>query len=269
MVRRTGGPAHGFTLIELAVAMFIGVLLLGSLLVPLSKQIETRKVADTQRTIDQAIEALLGFAATNGRLPCPASATSNGFESPVGGGTCTNPFNGFLPAATLGLGPTDNQGYLLDSWGGTQNRIRYAVATTTGTGAGTCPAGTFVYTTSGAMRNCWTLISGGSLAPNLLVCSTATGTTASACGSSLVTLTNTAPAIVYSLGNNMATAAPTAGISLDEAQNPNPNSANNDRVFVWHNPTGTSAVNGEFDDLMQWLSPSLLNSKMLTAGQLP
>jgi hypothetical protein len=41
----------------------------------------------------------------NDRLPCPAAA-ANGVESPPGGGACTNPHNGFLPAATLGLGGT-------------------------------------------------------------------------------------------------------------------------------------------------------------------
>ena len=86
-----GRDAHGFTLIEMAVAMFIIALLLGSILVPLQTQIESRNFESTQRMLDQAREAIIGFAAANGRLPCPASATSNGAEhffSP--GGTAVN-----------------------------------------------------------------------------------------------------------------------------------------------------------------------------------
>ena len=40
----TPGGARGFTLIELAVALFIIVLVLGSLLVPLATQVEQRQV---------------------------------------------------------------------------------------------------------------------------------------------------------------------------------------------------------------------------------
>ena len=35
---------------------------------------------------------------------------------------------GFLPAVTLGFSPVDSNGYAVDSWGSTQNRIRYAVS---------------------------------------------------------------------------------------------------------------------------------------------
>ena len=61
---------RGFTLIEMAVAMFIIALLLGSILVPLQTQIESRNFENTQRILDQAREALIGFAAANGRFPC-------------------------------------------------------------------------------------------------------------------------------------------------------------------------------------------------------
>jgi hypothetical protein len=54
-----------------------------------SQQVEKERA--TQKLLVEARDALLGFAATFGRLPCPASATSNGIESPVGGGVCTNP----------------------------------------------------------------------------------------------------------------------------------------------------------------------------------
>src|SRR5688500_10078736 len=114
-----------FTLVEMAVVLAIIGLLLGSLMYTLSAQTEQRARGETQRTLEQAREAILGYAVANGRLPCPASAASMGVESPAGGGDCTNYYDGFLPAVTLGFQPVDSQGFALDAW---NNRIRYAVA---------------------------------------------------------------------------------------------------------------------------------------------
>ena len=118
-------PPRGFTLIELAVVIAIVGLLLGSLMVPLATRVQARQIGETHRILRDAREALYGFAIANGRLPCPASSMSSGLESPVGGGVCTNPHDGFLPAATLGIMPTDAEGFAIDSWG---NRICYAVS---------------------------------------------------------------------------------------------------------------------------------------------
>ena len=65
------GPQQGFSVIELAVAVLILTLLLGSILVPLATQVEQRKVSDTRKALDEIREALIGFAIINGRLPCP------------------------------------------------------------------------------------------------------------------------------------------------------------------------------------------------------
>ena len=97
--------------------MVILGLLLSSALYTLSAQTEQRAREQTQRRLEQAREALLGFAVANGRLPCPASGASTGVEadSPVGSGACTNPYNGFLPGITLGYQPVDEQGFALDA----------------------------------------------------------------------------------------------------------------------------------------------------------
>lgn len=114
--------AQGFSLLEMAVVMVVIGLLLGGLLMPLATQrdISTRKA--TQSQLDDALQALIGFAIINGRLPCPATATSNG-ESPA---TCTgNAQHGFVPTLTLGLtGPVDAQNRFLDSW---HQPIRYSL----------------------------------------------------------------------------------------------------------------------------------------------
>jgi len=99
----------GFSLIELAVVMFIVVLLLGSLLVPLTTQVEQRKVTETQKALEQIREALLGFAVLYGRLPCPdtdTDPTAAGYGEEES--SCAAPTaEGYLPWKTLGVPPLD------------------------------------------------------------------------------------------------------------------------------------------------------------------
>src|SRR5579859_4285489 len=239
--------SKGFSLIELAIGIFVIALLLGGLLVPLSTQVQQRQISDTQKYLEDIKDALLGFAVTNGRLPCPASAASAGVASPLVGGACTNNWNGFVPAVTLGLAVVDNQGFAVDPWG---NRIHYAVTNANGN----------AFTTVNGMS----ITTLASLAPDLLVCSTATGISSSSCAPGTA-LTSGVPAVIYSTGKNGAY----GGTGLDEAANPNPNSANNDKVFVSHVPASSSAPNGEFDDIVTWLSPNVLYNRMIAAGRLP
>ena len=246
-VRQIPGHVSGFTLIEVAISVFVITLLLGGILVPLSAQVEQRRTSETQKYLDEIKEALSVFAVSNNRLPCPATAASAGVESPAGGGACTNNYNGFVPAVTLGLTVVDNQGFAVDPWG---NRIRYAVTN----------ANTNAFTTANVMST--TGLS--SLTPNLLICSTAS-TSTSRCSVAGSALSTGVPAIIYSTGKNGAS----GGTGLDEAANPNANSANNDRVFVSHVPAPSSAANGEFDDVVTWLSPNVLYNRMVAAGRLP
>jgi prepilin-type N-terminal cleavage/methylation domain-containing protein len=240
---------QGFTLIEMAVVVTIIALLLGSLLVPLVTQVEERRIADTRKILDDAREALIGFAIANGRLPCPASAVSNGTESPAGG-ACTNNYNGFLPAATLGISPTDGQGYAVDPWG---NRIRYAVTN----------ANANAFTTSNGISNQFLT---GPPGPDLQVCSTGVGIAGAPPNCAAGTaLTTSAPAVIYSIGPNGVS----GGTSADESQNPNPNSADNDRAFVSRPPGRAGATGGEYDDVVVWLSPNILYSRLVAAGRLP
>ena len=66
---------RGFTLIELAIVMFIVALMLGGMLLPLSAQQDVRARSETTRMMNEAREALIGFAMINDRFPCPASPT--------------------------------------------------------------------------------------------------------------------------------------------------------------------------------------------------
>lgn len=262
--------AMGFTLVEMAIVLLIVGLLLGGGLTVLSAQIEQQRFKDTERLLGEAREAVIGFALANGRLPCPASATSAGRESFCTNGAgacgaaivpppaaipahgrCTNFYNGFLPASTLGFSPVDPAGYAIDAWGLTQNRIRYAVATNGTNWSFTAPDG---------MRTA-TMVT---LAPDLSVCASATGIAGTNCGAA-VSLTATAVAVIHSVGENAAT----GGTGTDETANPNPNSADNNQVFISHTRAAAAAPNGAFDDIVVWLPSGILFNRMVQAGRLP
>jgi prepilin-type N-terminal cleavage/methylation domain-containing protein len=228
--RRDGG----FTLTELAVVVAIIGLLLASAMYTLSAQTEQRNFEETRR-------------------PCPAISTSSGDEAPLGGGTCTapGPYGGWLPARSIGYQAVDTGGFAIDAWG---NRIRYAVSANALTGClGSLPH----FTSAANLRT-----NGLTCQPNdLVVCRTATGITATTCGTALaVTNQNTVVAIVYSTGKNGAQGS--AGV--DEAAN-----LNGDRVFVWHTPTPVGAANGEFDDQMAWIAVGELYGRLVAASVLP
>ena len=255
----------------MAVAMFIIALLLGSILVPLQTQIESRNFENTQRILDQAREALMGYAAAYGYFPCPASTTSNGLEAAgtnhaiaavntcpaaVWGGTT---YIGFLPAATIGFAPTDANGYAVDAWGLTQNRIRYAVV-----GNVTVNGIAQPFTRVNGIRNAG--MSSIAAATTLLyVCNSGTGVVAGTNCGTAVALTSNAPVVIWSVGPNAAT---TGGTSVDELQNPNPTAgASADRIFVSRVKGAVAA--SAFDDIVTWIGPAMIFNRLIAAGQLP
>lgn len=219
----------GFSLIELGVVMFIIVLLLGSVLVPLQTQVEQRQISNTEKTLDEIREALLGFAIANGYLPCPDTDNDGAENVNTGSGQCasfsSNIAHGNLPWSTLGMGEND-------TWG---QRHRYAVREQY---ARRPPSTIFTLTTT---------------APNLRVCTTASCTS---------TLTSTAVAVILSHGKNSTTA--TGSGSADEQEN-----SDADRDFVSRTITGTGAAAGEFDDVVVWLPIYVLYNRLVSAGKLP
>lgn len=256
-------PVRGFTLTEMAVVLVIMALLIGGMILPLSAQDEVRRINETQATLKNSIEALMGFSAANGRLPCPATASSNGIEAPSGGGTCTllsasdvTPV-GYLPGATLGLAPLDSTGRVLDAWG---NPIRYAVST----------ADSSALTTADAVKS---LGIENLSSTQLIVCPSASGglqnpgTSTANCPSGITAYASNALAVVYSLGKN----AGSGGTGTDELNNPNPNMPSStlpaDRVFISHTPASSGSASGEFDDIVVWLSPNVFFFHMNSASR--
>jgi len=253
--------ARGFTLTELAVVFLIISLLLGTALYTLSAQTEQRNFEETRRRLEAARELVLAFAIVNGRLPCPAitlTGAQAGLEAISGGGSCfaPGPYGGWLPARTIGFQILSPQGSALDAW---NNPIRYAVSSHAL--SPTCAAG--IIPTPPHFTNATNLRTNGiTCKPNdLVVCQSAAGITATACGTAVpLTNQNALVALVFSIGKNGATGSG----GIDEAAN-----VNNDRVFVWHTPAPTGAANGEFDDQMTWITVGELYGKLIAAGLLP
>lgn len=277
------GPRRpqGFTLTELAIVTTIVGLLLASLMYTLSAQTEQRNLDDTRRRLEQARDLVYAFSIANGRLPCPARITntishSQGLESfcPASSGACltsetttvqahgncSNYYDGYLPAASIGFQTVDTQGFAVDTWG---NRIRYAV---TKTPPGCAPPNTQVYTSSANLKtygvNCQP--------PDLLVCKSATGISSASCGlpANQAVAGNVVTAIIFSTGKNFSTATTAAAATvagrLDEAAN-----LDADASFVSHPVAPSGATNGEFDDQMVWITSGEVYSRLVSAGLLP
>lgn len=224
---RTASVQRGFTLIELAMVMFVVALLIGGMLLPLSAQRDLRNSGDTEKALGEIREALIGFAASHSAadgkpyLPCP-DTNDDGVEDRAGN-VCTNQ-EGRIPWVDLGLGQTD-------AW---NNRFRYRV-----TPAFSNNAIGFALTSTSTLRVC----------------------TDSTCAATVATAV---PAVIVSHGNNGAGAFNTAGGTNAVATDANElENTDGDNDFVSKTP------DLGYDDLVIWLSPNILFSRMLTAGRLP
>ena len=242
-----------FTLTELAVVLVIVGLLIGAGMMTLSAQIEMRNIDETNRRLNAAVDALIGFAISNGRLPCPATAGTGGDEAPAGGVNCTTWYGGFLPARTIGFTPVDGAGYGVDVWG---NPIRYAVSNliTGCTGSSSTPH----FTSTANLK-----ANGVSCRPNDLdICQTSTGINATSCNTApRVASTSTVAFIVYSTGKNGAIGS---SYGADELAN-----TDGDRVFVSRTPGSADTGGGQFDDLMVIVPVGVLYMKLIAGGTLP
>lgn len=263
----------GFTLIELAMVLFVLGLLLGTLMYTLSAQSEQRARTETQRTLEEAKELLLSFAVVNGRLPCPGKCTTaqcdgagDGGDEAGAAGACTDSYAGYLPGRAIGFSPTDSSGYVLDAWG---NRIRYAVADLSSGPA----ADHFTNATNLKSNGITTTPS------DLVVCQSASGIVTSPLGSVAcnnlgttangVTNRNIVAAVVWSHGKNYAYLS---AYGADETVNNKrrlPSALNNHGVFVWHEPRPEGAGGGEYDDQLVWIPVGMLYGRMIAAGVLP
>ena len=287
----------GFSLIELAIVLVIVTILIGGLAVPLSAQVEARRIAETRKTMEEAREAIIGYAMSHPIVkPCTCqyqSTTPFGFinsNCPTSvsvycpANSSTSPialsYTGhYLPCPDLsGSDPepaVDNDG--VDGKIDINNGVEDRLATT---GACATTSGNLPWVTLGtASQDAWGnrlyyAVTPGYGDPAIgfsntsvgdkQICSTSVG------GCAIGTVARDVPVVVISYGpngwgarnvNNTTMAMPT---SADELENVDLNNA-----FVTRSPTKPGSSTGEFDDLVVWISSPLLFSRVCAAGGCP
>lgn len=244
---------RGFTLLELMIALVVVTILASGIALPLAAQVQARRTDEARRLLAEARDALLGFAAAHGRLPCPATIDSLGQEAYAPGGSaidgaCASFHGGFLPGAALGLAGLDAQGFVRDPWASDRNRVRYAVH-----GAAVNGIANALTRVNGMQMA--TLAGLGAAPHYLFVCSSGAAASGSGCGPASSQLTRRAAFVLVSTGLNGAV-EPAAG--SDEARN-----LDGDAVFV------AREAGPDFDDLLDWGAISLVVNRLVVAGRLP
>jgi prepilin-type N-terminal cleavage/methylation domain-containing protein len=230
----------GFTLVELAVVVAIIALLLGTLLVPLTTQVEQRNITHTQKQLEEVREALLGYAMVNGRLPRPALSDTDGRER---GTACADAreCTGLIPWVTLGLPKSDAWGKILG----------YSVLPEFANAA-------FDFNTGGTLKVVQTRTSAGGLQ----------------------NLATSQVAVVISYGpknwgrtETGTDVADASSTNVDEDTNSakfHCTTVAECSNFVSRPSASNSAMSGgEFDDLLVWVPQTILLSRMVAAGKLP
>jgi len=222
--------SQGFTLVEMAIVLVIVGLLITGLIMPLAAQYDLKSYNETRARVKVIKEAVVGFALVTGRLPCPADGTVASGVAGAGTENC-GVASGVLPWATLGLPETD-------AW---NRRFTYQVTQSfTDVNPDACASST----------------------SSFALCSTGDITITD----SLANIATNIPVLIASHGKNGfgaylsdGTQIPSTTASADEQENINANS-----TFILKDANLQS-----FDDVVDWVSPSVLFNRMVTAGKLP
>ena len=289
-----GRLQSGFTLIEIAIVLLIVSILLGYTVALFPKQQELKRYQAVEREMDNVIAAIVGFAQVNGRLPCPAIPNSAGIEDGGGNVDCNN-FGGFVPVNTLGFsGKLNEDSLLLDPWG---NPYRYYVSDSDADGGGVDDSD---FVINGEMRavGLVDIIPGPpdgyiDLDGQYVICDVGDATLNQVCDAPAVEVFGNAlgaggpyagaPFVLISHGKNWNEAAAAGdelvnmGSTLTTAfVPPIPNGPAQSPYFLKDESAGETTfvkrLTGfadDFDDVVKWVSPNILFSKMIEAGQLP
>ncbi len=325
----------GFTIIEIAIVLMVVTILLGYTLAMFPMQQELKQYREAEAEMEQVLNAIVGFAQVNGRLPCPAYPNSSGLEETTlnGCGAYTGkavgdgkPWLGFVPVNTIGIsGKLNQDNLLIDPWG---NPYRYYVTDSDyfedgdsdnvlDDDADTDPDGDGLsdFVVNGEMSdigladNAIDEENDGDddidadgyidLDPNLIICDRASANSdrCNSAAQQVIGDVDTAiaapatgdyngftysayaglPVVLLSMGKNWAETA--TGDELENkgvlqsltnlaiANGPTGDQYlfDNDSVYVKR----TTGKADDFDDIIKWVSPNLLYSKMIEAGQLP
>jgi type II secretory pathway pseudopilin PulG len=285
----------GFSLAELAIVLFVVAVLVGTTLATISTQQELRQYKEADREMDKILDKIIGFAQINGRLPCPSTVAAAGVSGGGGDSACTT-VSGFVPWVTLGVqGSLTGESLLADPWG---NPYRYYVSNSDADGGGVNDSD---FVINGEMREIglgdkWNLtdpenpVEGADgirdLDGQFVICDAA-ATTYDICDGGANEVFGNAPTtkgpyqgavvVLVSLGKNGAK-LPDFAANPDEFENSGSTLVgqyyrkNNSIVLGDRRTTFVKRTTGfadDFDDIVKWIAPSTLFTRMIEAGQLP
>lgn len=258
--------------------LLIVSVLVGYSVAMFSVQQELKQYRELDRDLDDIVDHLIGFAQVNGRLPCPdTSGDVNGSGTPgvidgqedwddlidnvtgAGGADLIidgcKAYAGFLPAGTLGLtGDIGPNGNLLDPWG---LPYRYHVSNID---AAAAPAVDLV-SPDGIREEGLSNVT-----PNMVICddsdnATAADITCAGVGANNIVVDATV--VVISTGRDLGA----VGSTIQAENRDDFHDGTNDRVYTFS--TLSEVAGSQYDDGVRWISPNVLYSKMIEAGQLP
>lgn len=225
---------RGFALVELAVVLVIVSLLAGGLLSGMAAQRAIGEFHQARQQLETVREALIGYAMVHGSLPCPANP-----ETPSGAPTAGSEDRPDAASPCLrshGVLPWATLGLAeTDPWG---SRLTYYAGSqfTAPVAAGTLASFSLETTGSASVRSS----------------STTTHEAASGLPAVIVVHGQRAGGAYRPNGTRVASTC------CDELENANAN-----LIFVAHPATEA------FDDLLEWIAPSVLKARMIAAGRLP
>jgi prepilin-type N-terminal cleavage/methylation domain-containing protein len=286
---RSSKTEAGFTLIEIAIVLLIVAILLGYTVALFPKQQELKQFRAADKEMEEIIDAIIGFAQVNGRLPCPAIPISVGLEDGGGAANCNN-YGGFVPSNTLGLtGRVNGDSLVLDPWG---NPYRYYVSSSDTLLAGIGGSDDFVQASE--MKAIGLVDINGDtyidLDGQFLICDAAGTSTDDLCtGANTVFGRDAgiagpgpyagAPFVLVSHGKNwnQVVAVGDELENLGALPTPSADQGPTATAYMLKNVAGgqttfvkrTTGAADNFDDIVKWVSPNILFSKMIEAGQLP
>jgi prepilin-type N-terminal cleavage/methylation domain-containing protein len=264
-MKATRTKESGFSLTELSIVLVIIGLLISGMISGFATFRKNSLIQQAQRDLEIIHDALVGYATSNGRLPCPDRIDSGDGQQDWDNTNCDTNF-GFLPYRDLGL-----SGVVTDPWG-----IQYAyrvegefadnVPGTSDSAA--CPDADFPAAAGVSFEIC---AQGGILVHDM------GGVAPGDCGGSVPTcnvIAENIPAIFYSFGADGFDTQ-----SVHELENMIDNASNdpgivindpNEEVFVWRQYSDTlGATDTRFDDQVMWISTYVLINRLIQAQRLP
>lgn len=239
---------EGFSLVELAIVLIIVALLSSGLMFGLGNQQKQIQFKEMQNQTDNVLNAIMGFAMTNGRLPCPADpnvskqTNSAGTEilslSPP---NCDPRTSGCVVTCKLEHGVVPWQTLAIqeiDPWG---NRLTYFVGREFSNPISydeeiSGVKARFSLDTAGRAK-----IQSGAGQP----------------------IASDVPAVIISHGSRAFGAYTSAGQQIPDAIGDEKINSNGTLTFV------SRPLSDDFDDHVAWIVPSILKSRLVAVGKLP